>query len=77
MAGTHVVQHCFAVHFTAREPERVYEGARRRCRRAERNKRWRWRPHARPPKRYRNKQYDLQYDFLGGRDEPRTELKTL
>jgi len=23
-----------------------------------------------PPKRYRNKQYDLQYDFLGGRDEP-------
>jgi hypothetical protein len=44
-------------------------------------------PHRRPPKRsrqsrhtrslkrYRNKQYDLQYDFLGRRDEPRTELK--
>ena len=26
----------------------------------------RLRAHARPPKRYRNKQYDLQYDFLGG-----------
>ena len=30
-----------------------------------------------PPKRYRCKQYDLQYDFLGGRDETRTELKQL
>jgi hypothetical protein len=26
--------------------------------------------------RKREKQYDFQYDFLGGSDEPRTELKT-
>src|SRR6202171_3290988 len=32
------------------------------------------RTHVRASKRYRNKQYDLQYDFLGGHDEPRTEL---
>jgi hypothetical protein len=30
--------------------------------------------HARPSRRYRNKQHDLQYYFLGGRDETRTEL---
>src|SRR5258708_37434699 len=29
-----------------------------------------------PLKRYRDEQHDLQYDFLGGSDEPRTELNT-
>jgi hypothetical protein len=37
-------------------------------------KRQRQGPHARLSKRYRNNHYDLQYDFLGGRAEPRTEL---
>jgi len=35
------------------------------------------RPLARRTKRHRNKQYDPQYDFLGGRNEPRTELKNV
>jgi len=30
---------------------------------------------ARLPIRYENKEYDLQYESLGGRDEPRTEQK--